>query len=322
MRPSLARTCSRAFTLIELLVAIAIIGIVVALLLAAVQSAREAARRTQCQNNLRQIGLALQNHHDAQNFFPSGYVVGEDGISPGWGWASALLRALEQAPLYNAANWDEHLVDPVNQTVVVTTLAAFTCPSSGSDGPLDSGFQGSKIGNRPTPAPAQYVASAGWLEASKLGTGFVEFTGVGDGVFFKNSKVTARGITDGMSQTLMIGERSRNVADASWAGVPAATMVLCTKTTWPVQSCDPAVFLVLGRTGAPTSEPSHMGVPNAHTPNAPGAGVDGFWGQHHGASNFLFGDGSVRPIRTQINQFTFSALGSRAAGEVLGSDSY
>src|SRR5688500_4365529 len=101
----------RGFTLIELLVVIAIIAVLIALLLPAVQQAREAARRTQCRNNLKQIGLALHNYHDVHNTFPMGYcagmtyVDGASDTSPGWSWATYILPQLDQGPLYNQFNW-------------------------------------------------------------------------------------------------------------------------------------------------------------------------------------------------------------------------
>src|SRR5579871_6256397 len=103
----------RGFTLIELLVVIAVIAVLVALLLPAVQQAREAARRSQCKNNLKQIGLALQNYHDTSNIFPLGYcarlpyVDGATDTTPGWGWPTYILPQLEQGPLYNQINWSQ-----------------------------------------------------------------------------------------------------------------------------------------------------------------------------------------------------------------------
>ncbi len=114
----------RGFTLIELLVVIAIIAILIALLLPAVQAAREAARRVQCTNNLKQIGFALHNYHDALGTFPMGYAArgkfadGHSDTAPGWGWASMILPQLEQGPLFNAANMGLAVESPQNATVV------------------------------------------------------------------------------------------------------------------------------------------------------------------------------------------------------------
>src|SRR5579864_5723515 len=123
----------RGFTLIELLVVIAIIAVLVALLLPAVQQAREAARRSQCKNNLKQVGLALQNYHGSRNTFPPGYVSTFDGsgndTGPGWGWGAMILPELDQAPLQNGISFTQPIEAAANATARVTTLSASLCPS-------------------------------------------------------------------------------------------------------------------------------------------------------------------------------------------------
>ena len=121
----------------------------------------------------------------------------------------------------------------------------------------------------------------------------------GTGVIYPNSRVAIADVSDGTSATLMIGERSRNLADAAWPGSfgsrtePAP---LCTKAGWPIQSCVGLMFLLMGRTG-PSSDIISGSIPGGNTPNHPAAGADGFWSRHPGGCNFLFCDGSVRFVK-------------------------
>ncbi len=323
MKSTQLRCGARAFTLVELLLVVLIIALLVGLLLPAVQAARESARRSQCINNLRQIGLSLHAYHDGQGAFPPG-LLGNAGGAPGWGWGLGLLPYLEQMAPFNAANLGYAVLGLQNQTVVTIPLASFVCPSTGGSGPFDAGFLAVSISGRSMPAPAQYVASSGWLRAGmKIGPNLVALDGTGDGVFYRNSRTSIAEIGDGMSQTLFVGERSRNVADASWIGVPIAALPLCTKATWTVQACDTSMFMVLGRSGGPSPDLFQSGDTGlAHTPNALDAGPDGFWSLHPGICNFLFGDGAARPIRGTIDPRVFSALASRAGGEVTSADQF
>src|ERR1700722_7689929 len=121
------------FTLIELLVVIAIIAVLIALLLPAVHAAREAARRAQCSNNLKQIGLGMHNYHSSLSTFPPAYItivtsdatIAETG--PGWGWGTMILGDLEQRPLYNATNFSLQVTDPGSMTVRTANLSVFLC---------------------------------------------------------------------------------------------------------------------------------------------------------------------------------------------------
>ncbi len=296
----------RAFTLIELLVVIAIIAVLIGMLLPAVQSAREAARRAQCLNNLKQIVLALHNYHDTVAAFPPGYVSLTQGnqpsgseLGPGWGWAAMILGQIERRSLYDTVNFSLSSIDPSAPSVRAVTLSVFLCPSdAGGRGPLTIADAAGKVLVADL-AAGQYVACAGQFEPE-------EFPGTNNGVFYRNSKIGIRDITDGTSTTLMIGERSRNVADATWVGmIPSG--LSCNNPTWPVQDCEASNVLVLAHTGPSPDEP-WMDVPNN-----PKAGVDDFHSRHPGGCNFAFCDGSVRFVKETINPRVFSNLATRRA---------
>lgn len=227
----------RGFTLIELLVVIAIIAVLIALLLPAVQQAREAARRTQCKNNLKQIGLGLHNYHDVFNLFPQGLSVCNP-CSPnnyagrsGHHLFASILPMIDQAPLYNRCNW---IVDGSGQALangqgpdanhysaIITVLPAYLCPSSTTA--TYSGYScppnGGGYGTASAMGASHYVGISGslqsgnWTYASQSGT------------FFKNSKKGIRDIIDGTSNTMVVGEYSgliKNQPLRTW-NVPGPT---------------------------------------------------------------------------------------------------
>jgi prepilin-type N-terminal cleavage/methylation domain-containing protein/prepilin-type processing-associated H-X9-DG protein len=305
----------RAFTLIELLVVIAIISVLIGLLLPAVQSAREASRRIQCANNLKQLGLAMQNYHVARDTFPPGYVsntlnnqVDGQETGPGWGWGTMILNELEQRPLYNAVNFSIPITDPGSLTVRTTSLSVFLCPSNafGSGPVILKDGSGHVVVN--DLSAGQYIASAGQLEVE-------EFAAQNNGVFYRNSRIAIRDITDGSSTTLMAGERSRNVADATWVGaVPFAQA--CNNPSWKYQDCETTNVLILAHTG-PSPDENWVDLPNNKL-----AGVDDYWSLHPGGCNFLFCDGSVRFVKETVNPNVFSFLATRAGGEVVSADAF
>jgi len=312
--------------LIELLVVIAIIAILIALLLPAVQAAREAARRVQCSNNLKQIGLALHGYHDVWQTFPPAYLPRQmtEG-DEGWAWGTLILPYLEQRPVYDAANFDFSFGSAdstdtrgalglqANKTVRRTSISIFLCPSDEGGKGIELGKGSGSVDGR----TGQYIASAGWMDSSRSPIN-------GTGVLYPNSRIAIGDVSDGTSATLLIGERSRNVADAVWAGVLGITLPplpLCTKRDWPVESCVRIVFLVMGRTG-PSSDILSGNIPGGNTPNYPGAGADGFWSRHPGGCEFLLCDGSVRFVKQTLAPQIFQALASRAGSEVIGADQY
>jgi prepilin-type N-terminal cleavage/methylation domain-containing protein/prepilin-type processing-associated H-X9-DG protein len=306
---------SRAFTLIELLVVIAIIAVLIALLLPAVQAAREAARRTNCLNNLKQIGLALHNYHNTVDTFPPGYIsntlgnqtTGQD-IGPGWGWGTMILNFLEASPLYNSVNFSLATTDPGSMTVRRSSLATFLCPSNAGGNGVLTIKDGSGKALVTDLAAGQYVAVAGQWEPE-------EFPAQNNGLFYRNSQIRIQDITDGTSFTLMAGERSQNVANATWVGMIPFGLA-CNNPAWPVQDCEASNVLILGHTG-PSPDEAWIDVPNYKK-----SGADDFHSLHPGGCNFLFGDGSIRFVKETINPLVFSYLATRAGGEVVGADQF
>jgi prepilin-type N-terminal cleavage/methylation domain-containing protein len=322
----------RGFTLIEMLVVISIIAVLIGLLLPAVQAAREAARRMQCQSNLKQIGLAMHGYHDVWLSFPPAYLapdalrpnrpVTDFEIGSGWAWGTLILPYLEQKPVYDAANLDlgfgevsappGYLGLKENRTVRQISVSTFLCPSAGGgEGPLRLGYDSGSVSG----SPGQYIASAGWMDSSQSPID-------GTGVLYPNSRVAIGDVSDGTSATLMIGERSRNLADAAWSGVFGSRSTpapLCTKVGWPVESCVGLMFLLMGRTG-PSSDIVSGDIPVGNTPNHQGA--DGFASLHPGGCQFLVCDGSVRFIKETLAPQVFQALATRAGGEIIGADQY
>ncbi|MEZ6106005.1 MAG: DUF1559 domain-containing protein [Pirellulaceae bacterium] len=338
------------FTLIELLVVIAIIGILTALLLPAVQMAREAARRTQCGNHLRQIGIALHLYHDTHGSLPPGYASQptRDGTvppgveidpatwdaGPGWAWASFLLPYVEQQPLDQQLNRSLAVWDNLHQAEVETPLVVFRCPStSGPRGPVEvmneAGEPMTRFGRPLLLGRSDYVASHGqescWGEAgaSLEATIFVNiYTGqtttvrvegdasrVADGPFFRNSRVGLSQVTDGLTNTIFIGEHSSRLSDKTWVGVvPGA--VVHPRILSPENGPDAAATLTLVHAGPSGGELDITGFPIIHPINYPTLHVGQMFAEHPQGGNILFGDGSVRMVSQTINLITFAELSS------------
>jgi prepilin-type N-terminal cleavage/methylation domain-containing protein/prepilin-type processing-associated H-X9-DG protein len=314
----------RAFTLIELLVVIAIIGILIALLLPAVQAAREAARRAQCTNNLKQIGIALHNYHDLVGVFPPGLLSqpGSDGdnIGPGWGWASMILSQLEQTPLYNAINFPLPIEARANQTARLTKINTFFCPSDPSfkaqftvvDDSTSNTTLGAPICDV---AATNYVGCFGKGDPSSLfpysPTDGPPGRDNGEGLFFRNSRVRIADVTDGTSNTLAVGEKSQNLAQVTWTGAVSHAAVPITQLQaengLSPESGDALVVAHTGELNGPNSIPAH---------------ADQFWARHPGGAQFLYGDGSVRFMKERRPLVLLQSLATRSGGEVVSADSF
>jgi prepilin-type N-terminal cleavage/methylation domain-containing protein/prepilin-type processing-associated H-X9-DG protein len=306
----------RAFTLIELLVVLFIIGLLIALLLPAVQASREAARRTQCLNNLRQIGLALANYSSVSGVYPPGWIERGSSDAPAWGWGARVLDFLEQRQVVAGDLLAQWLATQATRTVQTTTLAVFLCPSSPGGGLVERSVGSMGPFAFAEFAPSNYVGSAG----NKNPLYFPQTCG---GIFFLNSAVTAADITDGMSSTLLVGERSRDLSDATWSGGFLANN--CTGPPWPVQVCDVAVTSFTLSNAGPATGPGYTGstvFPAIQVPNDRQPGPSGYRSLHPGGCNFLFCDGSVCFVKETVNPPTFAALATRAGGEVVGADQY
>ena len=272
----------RAFTLIELLVVILLVGLLIALLLPAVQASREAARRAQCMNNLRQIGLALANYSSAFGVYPPGWIDGGPSLDiPAWGWGARLLGFLEQSPLVPGDFLGQYFATQATATVQTTTLAVFLCPSSPRGGLVDTQFQdGPQSFMFDRFAPSNYVGSAG----NKNPLYFPQTCG---GIFFINGAVKAASITDGMSSTLLVGERSRDLSDATWSGGFLANN--CTGPSWPVQVCDLAVTSFTLSNAGPAADPGYTGgkvFSGIQVPNDRQPGPSGYRSLHPGRVQF------------------------------------
>jgi len=333
------------FTLIELLVVIAIIAVLIALLLPAVQAAREAARRSQCVNNFKQMGLAMHNYHGALGSFPIGRMGSGYDYSPQAPqrrtWAFSILPYLEQGNLFNSVNFDLQFYEGANTTVIRSGIAAFQCPS---DTPTmqepDTAYPRSKgsivvnwgnthffqdetnsaINAGRNNGPVTYPGdSSGNPFTGPLGT--VSFMGA---PFKGNHSTNLRDITDGTSNTILCGE----VIMGPNSGAPNydhrgdifnddynCTMFM---TYTPPNSSIPDALA-----GDANGEPyCSWRLPN--TPPCTGGTpvFNASRSRHPGGVNTLMADGSVKFMKDSISPPTWQALGSIAGGEVISADSY
>lgn len=310
------KTSRRGFTLIELLVVIAIIAILIALLLPAVQQAREAARRSQCKNNLKQLGLALHNYHDVHNTFPQGTsvtwngnnVVGNEGA---WGWTVAIMPFIDQAPLFNNLDVNNRrLFDVIqaigaNNSVLDQTfppLPAFQCPSDSAGERLETArrnqFDTAGIGTGWKPPASNYIGMHGGIQADLQVPDNLNDRKPG-GVLYTGSKVKFRDIKDGTSNTIAVGERNEFCGAGSWLGARNAAGGGTHGNDYH-----------LGRIWRPINFAQNGGEDNC---------TDGFSSAHEGGAQFLMCDGAVRFISENIdfNNSTITSVNGGNEGNAV-----
>ena len=299
----------RGFTLIELLVVIAIIAVLIGLLLPAVQRVREASNRAKCQNNLKQIGLALHNYHDSMGRFPPGYktqvAADNSDLGPGWGWASLLLDHLEQGNLKQHIRYNLDIGDPLNADARITVLPIFVCPS---DITLNTFTVVDANGN-----PLIEVARANYTAMNGVfGVSSDAFDN--NGAFLRNMTFRTADILDGLSNTLFVGERATNMSKVTWTGAVTGGVVPAQRYPDPADqlaNAEAAPALVLSH-GSQTHIPNDQLVFDADATSS----------YHPGGVNFLFGDGSVHVISNGINGKVYEALLTRAGNEPIPGDAF
>lgn len=285
------------FTLVELLVVIAIIGILVGMLLPAVQQVREAARRIDCSNKSRQLGLAVISYESAHREFPPGWNVNDESSLSGWSWAAIVLPFLEQENLADQIDFGQPVED--NTNVITQVLPIFLCTSDPDADILTLGGSvtvvGSGGGSGTTTNIAQSPGSAPLAVARSNYSGVFGTLEVnedpeeGNGTFFANSQIGFRQIRDGSSNTMMIGERRNDLGAVTWVGAISGV-------------AEPFARIV----GAADL-----------TPNAREERFETFRSYHPGGINVTLADGSTQFISDNIDEVTFRGLASIAGGEVV-----
>ena len=296
---------SNGFTLIELLVVIAIIAVLIALLLPAVQSAREAARRAQCVNNLMQLGIAIQNYESSHEVLPPGVVnatgpVLDQPVGYHFGWLPQILPYMELRNVYNHFNFKLGLYETQNSTTRMTLVRGFLCPSD--PGPNRGAGSASMT---------SYVGSHHDVEAPIAANN--------KGVLFLNSAIRYEDVLDGTSQTIVLGEKLNDGLGLGWASGTRASLRNAGSGINRSSVRGSASIVVSGSSGGEGDSPDEDALTAAAgTP----AFVGGYSSRHPGGANFTFGDGSVRFLKNSITPSVLKYLANRADGEIIDADKF
>jgi prepilin-type N-terminal cleavage/methylation domain-containing protein/prepilin-type processing-associated H-X9-DG protein len=328
----------RGFTLIELLVVIAIIAVLIALLLPAVQAAREAARRVQCVNNFKQLGLALQNYHSSWNGFPVGFLYAYQGVLPNsspsqyrWSVLAQMIPCLEQVPLFNSINFNFPIGHkpggsgslfwpyyPANTTAMATTISSFLCPSDGA------------------PPPAAGTGPTNYAFCTGDGSNGGDATHA-DGTFILGPSLSIASVTDGTSETVAASEQSLGIAGPYSQPSPTPVPVPWSRAMARVAAaplsdaaCAVAPDGWLLNKGSSWWDGNyqntlynHYLMPNANRPDCTvyhNPGWKAARSYHPGGVNLLYGDGHVAFAKDTINPAAWRAISTRAGGEVVSAD--
>ncbi|HEX3727044.1 MAG TPA: DUF1559 domain-containing protein [Pirellulales bacterium] len=346
-----------AFTLVELLVVIAIIGVLVALLLPAIQAAREAARRTSCTNNLKNLGLAMLNFHDTQKHLPTSNRPGGVATAPRYSWATLMLPYFEEQNLYDQYDFSQNWSAPTaatthaipNAQLVAKHLSVFECPSVPDDGRLDGDSQWFSDGYTDWPS-SQVSAPTDYSPIVQVEARLVSYPSSGStivdqnvpdltGMLLRNAVTTLRQVTDGTSHTIMLAEdagrpyiyqKSQKIGDlpdhrangGGWAR-PASDMGL--------DGFDPATGTCPGPCAINCTNGDDIYVVTKGAPNSSGSfpytfyqsnGTGETFAFHPGGANILFGDGSVQFLNEQIDIRVFARLVTRKGNEIVNDADY
>jgi prepilin-type N-terminal cleavage/methylation domain-containing protein/prepilin-type processing-associated H-X9-DG protein len=318
-------TKSRGFTLVELLVVIAIIGTLVALLLPAIQAARESARRNQCVNNLKQIGLAAQGRHDVKKSFPAGRLgrpasVGGGGVNTfGVSWAFELLPYVEQMPLFQALKRSLPSTDAENSLAMRTAVSTFFCPSRrepAADRDFDNNDVPPPDENRAVAAGGDYAGSAGIDIDLGVNNLDGEPAGIVGGVFYTFSRISLKNVTDGTSQTIAVGEKYKLTEDE------ARQRPDFQEDMMHYYQSDTAFFA--GDHRHTIMADTECGLAHGQAPAGATCGTlelrQQFGSEHGGVNNFVFLDGHVQAVADEVDPIMLQRVSTIADDQVVDTD--